>query len=345
MAQQNFVDYVKIYCTSGNGGAGVVSFRREKHVPLGGPAGGDGGRGGHIVLRGNAQQWTLLDLKYRKFIKAENGEPGGNLRCNGRSGKDLVLEVPLGTVARNADTGEFVAEITAHGEEQILLRGGLGGLGNWHFRTSTNQAPDYAQPGMPGEAFPVVLELKLLADVGMVGQPNAGKSTLLSVVSAARPEIADYPFTTLTPNLGLVRYRDSGSFVLADIPGILEGAHEGRGLGTRFLRHIERNSVLLFVIPLVSPGVESLLEPTDLNGTYRLLLNELEQYDPQLLLKPRLVALTKSDCAPPELLAELPDRLLETPAVAISAVTRAGLDALLDRLWGLLQEELEPSEG
>ncbi|MDX2063409.1 MAG: GTPase ObgE [Bacteroidia bacterium] len=342
MAETNFVDYVKIYCTSGNGGAGVVSWRREKHVPLGGPAGGDGGRGGHIILRGNAQQWTLLDLKYRKFIKAEHGQPGQSSKKQGRGGADEVLEVPVGVIAKDAETDQVLAEITEDGQEVILLQGGRGGLGNWHFRTSTNQSPDYAQPGEPGQERAIVLELKLLADVGLVGLPNAGKSTLLSVVSAAKPEIADYPFTTLVPNLGLVRYRDGGSFVMADIPGIIEGASQGKGLGTRFLRHIERNAVLLLLIPIVEPTAEGLTTPTDIEAQYALLRAELEAYDPWLLHKPHLVALTKADLAQPDLVARLPTEVAGTPTVVISAVANQGIDRLLDRLWALLQTEAAP---
>lgn len=325
MSSPNFIDYVKIYCRSGSGGAGAIHFRREKYVPKGGPDGGDGGRGGHIILRGNAQLWTLLHLKYTKHLKAENGAPGAGKNCTGKQGEDLIVQVPIGTVARHADTGEQLAEILYDGQEVILLKGGRGGLGNQHFATSTNQAPHYAQPGEPGQEAWIILELKVLADVGLVGFPNAGKSTLLSVISAAKPEIADYPFTTLTPNLGVVRYRDDRSFVVADIPGIIEGAAEGKGLGLRFLRHIERNSVLLFMIP-----VDSL----NISREYEILLNELQKYNPELLHKKRLLAITKCDLVDEELKEAMRHELPQgVPAVFISSITGEGLNQLKDMLW------------
>ncbi|HRR92879.1 MAG TPA: GTPase ObgE, partial [Bacteroidales bacterium] len=286
MAESNFVDYVRIFCRSGKGGAGSAHLRREKFVPKGGPDGGDGGRGGHIILRGNDQLWTLLHLKYHRHVFAGNGEPGGAQQSTGASGKDAVIEVPPGTIVRDAETGDFIMEITGHNEEKILFKGGRGGLGNTHFKSSTNQTPRYAQPGEPGIEASVILELKILADVGLVGFPNAGKSTLLSVITAAKPKIADYPFTTLVPNLGIVSYREGKSFVMADIPGIIEGAHEGKGLGDRFLRHIERNSVLLFMIPCDSG---------DINREYEILLHELGSFNPELLHKKRVLAITKTD--------------------------------------------------
>ena len=286
MADSNFIDYVKFCSRSGAGGAGAMHFRREKHVPKGGPDGGDGGRGGHIILRGSTQVWTLLHLKYKKHVIAEPGKGGDGGRRTGADGKDMILEVPLGTVAKDAETGEKRFEITADGQEIILTKGGRGGLGNDHFKTSTNQAPHYAQPGEDGIEEWIILELKLLADVGLVGFPNAGKSTLLSSISAARPEIGDYPFTTLVPNLGVVSYRDDKSFVMADIPGIIEGAAEGKGLGIRFLRHIERNSILLFLIPA---------DAKDIGDQYRILLGELRKYNPELLDKKRLLAISKVD--------------------------------------------------
>ncbi|QJD77582.1 GTPase ObgE [Spirosoma rhododendri] len=325
MASSNFIDYVKINCRSGAGGAGSSHFRREKHVPKGGPDGGDGGRGGHIILRGNAQMWTLLHLKYRKHVKADSGGNGDGGRRSGAQGEDVILDVPLGTIARNPDTGEQLQEITTDGQEAILLPGGRGGLGNDHFKSPTLQAPEHAQPGEPGREEWVILELKLLADVGLVGFPNAGKSTLLSVVSAARPEIADYPFTTLVPNLGVVAYRDYKSFVMADIPGIIEGASQGKGLGLRFLRHIERNSVLLFVIPADSPDVKQ---------EYNTLLNELREYNPELMDKDRLLAISKIDTVDEADLArikgELPEKL---PVTFISAVSQKGLSELKDQIW------------
>lgn len=334
MASSNFIDYVKINCRSGAGGAGSVHFRREKHVPKGGPDGGDGGRGGHIILKGNAQLWTLLHLKYRKHVKAGNGEAGAGGRRSGAQGEDVILEVPLGTIARNPDTGVQLTEITNDGQEVILFPGGRGGLGNDHFKSATRQAPQYAQSGESGLDEWVVLELKLLADVGLVGFPNAGKSTLLSVVSAARPEIADYPFTTLVPNLGVVAYRDYKSFVMADIPGIIEGASQGKGLGLRFLRHIERNSVLLFLIPADSE---------DVRREYNTLLNELRQYNPELMDKARLLAISKMDLVDDETLerlkADLPQKVT---AVFVSSVTQRGIDELKDTIWRQLTAAPEP---
>ncbi|UFH55136.1 GTPase ObgE [Spirosoma sp. KNUC1025] len=332
MASSNFIDYVKINCRSGAGGAGSVHFRREKHTPKGGPDGGDGGRGGHIILRGNAQLWTLLHLKYRKHVKAENGVAGEGGRRSGAQGEDVILEVPLGTIARQPDSGEKLAEIIEDGQEIILLPGGRGGLGNDHFKTSTQQAPYYAQPGEPGLEEWIVLELKLLADVGLVGFPNAGKSTLLSVLSAARPEIADYPFTTLVPNLGVVSYRDYKSFVIADIPGIIEGASEGKGLGLRFLRHIERNSVLLFLIPANSE---------DIRKEYNTLLNELREFNPELMDKSRLLAITKIDLVDDDTLAQIKTYLpKKIPVAFISSVSQKGLTELKDIIWQSLNASL-----
>ncbi|MCS6819007.1 MAG: GTPase ObgE [Chitinophagales bacterium] len=337
---ENFIDYVRICCRSGKGGAGSVHFRREKYVPRGGPDGGDGGRGGHIILRGNKQLWTLLHLKYRKHVIAEDGENGGSNLCTGKSGKDEILEVPLGTVARDAETGAIEAEITEHGQEYILLAGGRGGKGNHFFKTSTNQAPTYAQPGEPGKEAWKILELKLLADVGLVGFPNAGKSTLLSVVSAAKPEIADYPFTTLTPNLGMVKYRENYSFVMADIPGIIEGASAGKGLGLRFLRHIERNACLLFMLPV---------DAENIIGQYHILLNELKQYNPELLSKKRLLGISKCDLASAEQLSAIEQELAKhrlsgdtTDYVFFSSATGMGIEALKDKLWQLMNE-VEPN--
>ncbi|WP_448520304.1 GTPase ObgE [Rhodoflexus sp.] len=336
MSSPNFIDYVKIYCRSGAGGAGSVHFRREKYVPKGGPDGGDGGRGGHIILRGNAQLWTLLHLKYTKHLKAQNGAAGTGQNCSGKQGDDLIVEVPIGTIVRHAETGQKMAEIMQDGQEIILLRGGRGGLGNQHFATPTNQAPRYAQPGEPSEEAWVIMELKVLADVGLVGFPNAGKSTLLSVISAAKPEIADYPFTTTTPNLGVVRYRDGRSFVVADIPGIIEGAAEGKGLGLRFLRHIERNSVLLFMVPVDSKHIAK---------EYNILLNELRKYNPELLDKKRLLAVTKADLIDDELKEAMSRELPEgVPAVFISSVAQQGLQELKDMLWKAIQDENQPQE-
>ncbi len=322
--ESNFIDYVKFYARSGDGGAGSVHFRREKFVPKGGPDGGDGGKGGSVILRGNAQLWTLIHLKYRKHVKAENGGRGEGSRKTGAGGEDIVLEVPVGTVARNADTNEKMLEILADGEEQVLLPGGMGGQGNFHYKTSTNQAPRYAQPGIEGIESWIILELKILADVGLVGFPNAGKSTLLSVVSAAKPEIADYPFTTLTPNLGVVEYRDYKSFVMADIPGIIEGAAEGRGLGNRFLRHIERNAILLFLIPA---------DADDIKKEYNILLGELEKHNPELLDKERLLAISKSDLLDEELMDEMRRDLPEISTSFISSVTGLGIQELKDKIW------------
>ena len=330
MAESNFIDYVKIHLRSGKGGAGSVHFLRAKYVPRGGPDGGDGGRGGHIILKGNAQLWTLLHLKYQRHIRAGDGEPGRGALQHGADGKDVVIEVPLGTIARRDGSDEILSEITKDGEEKILLRGGRGGLGNDHFKSPVNQAPKYAQPGEPGEEGWFILELKLLADVGLVGFPNAGKSTLLSVVSAAKPKIADYPFTTLVPNLGIVSYRDNRSFVMADIPGIIEGAAEGKGLGLRFLRHIERNSVLLFMIPVDS---------SDIVKEYHILLGELEKYNPELLDKKRVLAITKSDLADREIITETSRNLPPgIKTVFISSVTGYNIDRLKDILWESLNE-------
>lgn len=330
MAQQNFVDYVKIMCRSGHGGAGSAHFHRDKRNPKGGPDGGDGGRGGHIILRGNEQMWTLLHLKYRKHVIAGNGQNGSSNRKTGAQGEDIYLEVPLGTVARDAETGKVLFEISENGEEKILAEGGRGGLGNTHFTSPTHQAPRYAQPGESGVEEWKVLELKLLADVGLVGFPNAGKSTLLAAVTAAKPEIANYPFTTLTPNLGIVQYRDYQSFVMADIPGIIENAHQGKGLGHRFLRHIERNAVLLFLIPV---------DAEDIIREYNILLNELEQYNPELLDKPRFIALSKSDLVDEEIKGWVRDALKKAPFdnyTFISAVTGEGITELKDKLWKML---------
>ena len=333
MSNSNFVDYVKICCRSGKGGAGSKHFHRDRATAKGGPDGGDGGRGGHVILRGNKQIWTLLNLKYRKHVIAEHGDPGSANLKTGKNGKDEILEVPLGTVAKDAETGEFICEITSDGEEIVLLQGGKGGLGNNHFKSSTNQAPRYAQPGESGKEEWKILELKVLADVGLVGFPNAGKSTLLSVVSAAKPEIANYPFTTLVPNLGIVAYRDHKSFVMADIPGIIEGAHKGKGLGHRFLRHIERNAVLLFMIPADSD---------DILEEYQILLNELGQYNPDLLDKERILAITKCDLLDDELMTELKDEFpKDVKVVCISSVSQQGLTELKDEIWKLIHYELD----
>jgi len=324
LSDSNFVDYVKIHCASGNGGAGSRHFMRTRTNAHGGPDGGDGGRGGHIILKGNSQFWTLLHLKFTKHLKAEHGGAGSKQLMHGANGKDVFVDVPLGTVARDAETGDFECEITEDGQTHILVPGGRGGLGNDHFKTPTRQAPKFAQPGEPGLEFWKILELKLLADVGLVGFPNAGKSTLLSVISAAKPQIADYPFTTLVPNLGIVRYHDNKSFVMADIPGIIEGAHEGKGLGLRFLRHIERNSTLLFMVPADSK---------DIRKEYQILLNELEQYNPELLDKTRVLAITKSDLADAEIIRELKKDLPEIPTVFISSHKQTGLEKLKNILW------------
>jgi GTPase len=325
VSSPNFIDYVKFNARSGHGGAGCLHFHREKFIQKGGPDGGDGGRGGHIILRGNDQLWTLLHLKYRKHVIADNGVAGEAANMTGADGEDEIIDVPLGTVAKLAETGEILCEINSHGEEFILMKGGRGGKGNAFFATSTNQAPQHAQPGERGQEEWVILELKLLADVGLVGFPNAGKSTLLSVVSAAKPKIADYAFTTLTPNLGVVSYREGLSFVMADIPGIIEGAAEGRGLGIRFLKHIERNSLLLFLIPADSK---------DIAHEYEILLNELRKYNPELLDKKRLLAVSKSDMLDEELRSEMAKELPKgIPAIFISAITNQGIVELKDLIW------------
>lgn len=324
MADSNFVDYVKVFCRSGKGGAGSVHFHRDRFTRKGGPDGGDGGQGGHVILRGNEQLWTLIHLKYQRHIMAEDGQNGAGSQRTGFSGADAIIEVPLGTVAKNPDTGELLFEITSHNEEKILVKGGRGGMGNEHFKTSTHQAPKFAQPGEDAIEGWFVLELKILADVGLVGFPNAGKSTLLSVVSAAKPKIADYAFTTLVPNLGIVEYRDSRSFVMADIPGIIEGAHEGKGIGLRFLRHIERNSMLLFMVPADSE---------DIVNEYRILLNELKQFNPELLDKKRVLAITKTDLLDQELKNEIASGLPEIPYIFISSITGENISALKDLLW------------
>lgn len=330
MASSNFIDHVRLYCRSGKGGAGAVHFRREKHVPKGGPDGGDGGRGGHVILRGNDQMWTLLHLRYKKHIFAENGEAGSGHGSSGSDGQDMILEVPLGTVAKFEDDDQVQAEITENGQEIILLQGGRGGLGNQNFKTATNQTPRYAQPGEEGQEQLCILELKLLADIGLVGFPNAGKSTLLSVLSAAKPEIADYPFTTLVPNLGVVPYRDHRSFVMADIPGIIEGASEGKGLGLRFLRHIERNSILLFMVPADAESIKK---------EYQVLLNELTKYNPELLDKDRLLAVTKCDMLDEELIEEMKADLPEgVDCTFISSVAQLGLQELKDKIWGMINK-------
>ncbi len=337
MSGSNFVDYVKICCRSGKGGAGSVHFHRDKLTAKGGPDGGDGGRGGHIIVKGNAQLWTLLHLKYRKHVLGEDGQCGSSGLKTGADGEDIILEVPIGTVAKDEETDEILFEIEHDGQEEILLPGGRGGKGNNHFKSATMQTPRFAQPGEPGLEEWKILELKLLADVGLVGFPNAGKSTLLSVVSAAKPEIADYPFTTIVPNLGMVRYRDNQSFVMADIPGIIEGASEGRGLGTRFLRHIERNSVLLFMIPV---------DTKDIREEYKILMNELQQHNPELLDKRRVIAITKCDMIDDELQEQLMNEIpedkmndgMKVPVLFISAVTNKGIVELKDVLWSLMNE-------
>jgi GTP-binding protein len=324
MSGSNFVDYVKIYCRSGNGGPGSAHFRREKFVEFGGPDGGDGGRGGHIIVKANSHKWTLLHLRYTRHVFAEHGESGGRQKSFGADGEDKFIEVPLGTVIRDAETREILCEVTEPEEEYVILEGGKGGLGNDHFKTSTNQAPKYAQPGLPGIEKALIMELKVLADVGLVGFPNAGKSTLLSVLSAAKPKIADYPFTTLVPNLGIVSYRNNQSFVMADIPGIIEGAHEGKGLGHRFLRHIERNSVLLFMIPA---------DTDDIHKEFLILMNELKMYNPELLDKGVILAITKSDMLDDELKEEIEKDLPNVPYQFISSVAQQGLVELKDLLW------------
>ena len=331
MPDSNFIEYVKIYCAAGHGGAGSMHLHRAKYVPKGGPDGGDGGRGGHIILRANPQFWTLIHLKYRKHIKADDGEKGGAALCRGKNGEDIYLDVPIGTVAKNADTGETLFEMMEEGEERILCRGGRGGWGNDHFKTATNQTPRYAQPGEEGEEGIFILELKLLADVGLVGFPNAGKSTLLSTITAAKPKIASYAFTTLEPNLGIVSYYDGKSFVMADIPGIIEGAHEGKGIGIRFLRHIERNSVLLFMVSI---------EEEDILASYNTLLRELKLYNPELLTKQRVLAITKCDLADKEYEKMVEPHLpRKIPHVFISSSTGEGLSELKDVLWKALQQQ------
>ncbi len=331
MPESNFVDYVKIFCRSGKGGRGSAHLRHDKYIPNGGPDGGDGGHGGSVILKGNRNYWTLLHLRYERHAFAENGGNGGSNKCFGKDGSDIIIEVPCGTVAYDAETGEYLCDITADKQEVVLLKGGRGGLGNWHFRTATRQAPRFAQPGEPAQERMVVLELKLLADVGLVGFPNAGKSTLLSAISAAKPKIANYPFTTLEPNLGIVSYREGKSFVMADIPGIIEGASEGKGLGLRFLRHIERNSLLLFMVPA---------DTDDIAHEYHVLLNELEQFNPDMLDKQRVLAITKCDLIDQELMdmleSSLPDDL---PHVFISGVSGLGLQQLKDILWKELSSE------
>ena len=331
MASSNFVDYVKIFCRSGKGGSGSKHLYRDKLTMKGGPDGGDGGRGGHIILRGSKNHWTLIHLKYARHVHAGDGESGSLSRSFGKEGDDKVIEVPCGTVVYDAETGDFVCDITEDGEEVVLVKGGRGGQGNWHFRSATNQTPRFAQPGEPAIEKTVILQLKVLADVGLVGFPNAGKSTLLSVVSAAKPEIADYPFTTLVPNLGIVAYRDDRSFVMADIPGIIEGAAEGRGLGLRFLRHIERNSILLFMVPADSD---------DIVAEYNVLLNELKQYNPELVDKQRILAITKCDMLDDELMAEI-KKLVPTniQTVFISSVSGLGISELKDLIWTEINKE------
>lgn len=333
MAETNFVDYVKIYCRSGKGGAGSAHLHREKFTPKGGPDGGDGGRGGHIILRGNKDYWTLIHLKYEKHVLAGNGESGGQSRSFGADGEDKIIDVPCGTVVYDAETGDFLCDVTEDKQEVILLKGGRGGLGNWHFRSATNQTPRYAQPGEPAIEKTVVMELKVLADVGLVGFPNAGKSTLLSVVSAAKPKIANYPFTTLEPNLGIVAYRDQKSFAMADIPGIIEGASEGKGIGLRFLRHIERNAILLFLVPADSD---------DIVKEYNILLNELEQYNEELLKKQRILAISKSDMLDEELIQEIKQTLpTDVPTTFFSSVTGDGIMELKDLIWAELSKDVD----
>lgn len=332
MAESNFIDYVKIYCRSGKGGRGSTHFRREKYIPRGGPDGGDGGNGGDIILRANRNFWTLLHLRYQKHVLAAHGEGGTGRLSSGKSGESVVIEVPCGTVAYDAETGEYLCDVTEDGQEVVLLKGGRGGRGNNHFKTPTNQAPRYAQPGEPYEERRVILELKVLADVGLVGFPNAGKSTLLSVMTAAKPKIANYPFTTLEPNLGIVSYRDYKSFVMADIPGIIEGASEGKGLGLRFLRHIERNSLLLFLVPA---------DADDIHQEYRVLLNELAQYNPELLDKRRILAISKSDMLDEELKEALSKDLPEIPHIFISSMLGEGITELKDLLWKELNADRE----
>ncbi len=330
MAESNFVDYVKIYCRSGKGGRGSTHFRREKYIPRGGPDGGDGGNGGSITLRGNRNYWTLLHLKYERHVLAGHGGSGSGKLCHGKDGEEKIIDVPCGTVVFDGETGEFICDVTHDGQQVVLLKGGRGGLGNNHFKTATNQAPRYAQPGEPYEERRVILQLKLLADVGLVGFPNAGKSTLLSVVSAAKPKIANYPFTTLEPNLGIVSVRDGHSFVMADIPGIIEGASEGKGLGLRFLRHIERNSLLLFMVPA---------DTDDIKKEYQILLDELTKYNPDLLDKKHILAITKSDMLDDELEEALSADLPDVPHLFISSITQKNIQKLKDLLWKELNNQ------
>ena len=331
MAESNFVDYVKIYCRSGKGGKGSTHMHRAKYMPKGGPDGGDGGRGGHVILRGNRNYWTLLHLKFNRHVIAGNGENGSQNKSTGKKGQDKIIEVPCGTVVYNAETGEYVCDVTDDGQKVILLRGGKGGWGNVHFATATRQAPDFAQPGEPMQEMTVILELKLLADVGLVGFPNAGKSTLLASITAAKPKIANYPFTTMEPNLGIVNYRDGKSFVMADIPGIIEGAAEGRGLGLRFLRHIERNSLLLFMVPA---------DADDIAKEYDILLNELVKFNPDMADKTRVLAITKCDMLDQELMDEIEPTLPEgIPHVFISSISGLGIQVLKDILWEELNSE------
>lgn len=331
MPESNFVDYVKIFCRSGKGGRGSAHLRRTKYIPNGGPDGGDGGKGGSVILKGNRNYWTLLHLRYQRHAMAENGGNGGSNKCYGKDGKDIIIEVPCGTIAYNAETGEYLCDVTEHDQQVVLLKGGRGGLGNWNFRTATRQAPRFAQPGEPAQEMMVVLELKLLADVGLVGFPNAGKSTLLASVSAAKPKIANYPFTTLEPNLGIVSYHEGKSFVMADIPGIIEGASQGKGLGLRFLRHIERNSLLLFMVPA---------DTEDIKAEYGVLLDELTKFNPQMLDKQRVLAITKCDLIDPELQDMLEQTLPDDiPHVFISSVAQMGLDVLKNILWAELTKE------
>lgn len=335
MTEGNFVDYVKIHINSGNGGKGSSHLHREKYIAKGGPDGGDGGRGGHVIIRGNKNLWTLFHLKFKRHVKAGHGEHGSKQRSTGADGEDQYIDVPLGTVIRDTETQNILHEITEDGQEIVIAEGGKGGLGNWHFKSSTNQTPRYAQPGIPGEEKDITLELKVLADVGLVGFPNAGKSTLLSVITAAKPKIADYEFTTLKPNLGIVQYRDFKTFVVADIPGIIEGAAEGKGIGHRFLRHIERNSTLLFLIPA---------DAKDISKQYDILVDELRRYNPEMLDKDRLIAISKSDMLDAELKAELKeelDKTFDVPYLFISSVAQQGLTELKDKLWEMLNKEVE----
>ncbi|MAG88838.1 GTPase ObgE [Zunongwangia profunda] len=335
MREGNFIDYVKLHVSSGNGGSGSSHLHREKYVAKGGPDGGDGGRGGHVILRGNKNLWTLFEFSFRRHIRAEHGGNGGKQRSSGADGQDEIVDVPLGTVIRDTETEEIIDEVTEDGQEIIIAEGGMGGRGNWHFKTSTNQTPRYSQPGIDGQELDITLELKVLADVGLVGFPNAGKSTLLSVITSAKPKIADYEFTTLKPNLGIVKYRDFKSFVVADIPGIIEGAAEGKGLGYRFLRHIERNSTLLFLVPADAENVAK---------EYEILLDELRRYNPEMLDKDRLVAVSKTDMLDDELKAELKaelDENLPVPYLFISSVAQQGLTELKDKLWEMLNKDPE----